>query len=319
MNILTLVRPFAIAFGLAMVASAGASTAAPGFGAARLLVNLPVPEPYLSYALLPLAACLLFPARVRIPRAAQFLVLSAFACTIIADVIGYYVLIGEGRITTPLPVPFSAVLLAIVAAQALGVLFECRLARTPWQAQTALTVCAYLLLMVAHVMSFGLTDYRCSGNADVAIVLGARVDADRTVCPALARRLETGIELYREKRVKRLIMTGGTGESGVNEADAMAEFACARGVPARDVLLDPDGVTTYQSAVNCAALLRRDGYTTAMLVSQYYHLARTKLIFERRGVQVRTVPAGTGVKMPAHLYNLLREAAALPYYYLCGT
>ncbi len=319
MNILTLVRPFAIAFGLAMVASAGASAAAPAYGGARLLVNLPVPEPYLSFALLPLAACLLFPARWRIPRVAEFLVLLAFISTIVVDVVRFYVLLSERRIATPLPVPFSVVLLAIVCAQALGVLFECRVSRSHWALQTALTAGAYLCLMVAHVVTFGLTDYRYWANADAAIILGARVNADGTVSEALAQRLLTGIELYHEGRVKRLIMTGGTGDSGVNEADAMAEFARAHGVPAAAVLRDRDGVTTYRSALNCAALCRRNGLMTAMLVSQYYHLARTKLMFERRGVQVRTVPAGAGGKIPANPYNLLREAAALPYYYLCGT
>ncbi len=319
MNILVAVRPFAIALGLAIVINAGASAAAPGLGAARLLVNLPVPEPYLSYALLPLACCLLFPAGLRIGRAAEFLVLLGFTSAVAADIIRYYVLVAEGRIGTLLPLPFSAAVLAIMLAQAAGLLLACRVRAMRVRLLACLTGAAYLCLMVGYVVAFGCTDYRYAGGADAAIVLGARVNADRTVSGALAQRLQTAIDLYREGRVGRLIMTGGTGESGVNEADVMAEFARARGVPARALLIDRDGVTTYRSALNCAGLCRRHGVTTAMVVSQYYHLARTKLLFERQGLQVRTVPARGGGGISADVAGVLREAAALPYYYLCGT
>ncbi|HAK96512.1 MAG TPA: hypothetical protein DCM87_16365 [Planctomycetes bacterium] len=319
MNILVAVRPFAIALGLAIVVNAGASAAAPGLGAARLLVNLPVPEPYLSYALLPLACCLLFPAALRIPRAAEFLVLLGFTSAVAADIIRYYVMVAEGRIGTLLPVPFSAIVLAILLGQAAGILLECRVREVRVRVLAFLTGAAYLCLMMGYVIAFGCTDYRYAGGADAAIVLGARVNSDRTVSGALAQRLLTAIELYREGRVARLIMTGGTGESGVNEADVMADFARARGVPARALLVDREGVTTYRSARNCAALCRRNGVATAMVVSQYYHLARTKLLFERQGLQVRTVPARAGERMSADVAGALREAAALPYYYLCGT
>ena len=99
----------------------------------------------------------------------------------------------------------------------------------------------------------------------------------------------------------------------------MAAFAQSHGVPRHAILIDPQGTTTYDSALNCAVICRRYGFERVMVVSQYYHLARSKLIFERQGLRVLTVPARIGGQVRKNLYQLLRETAALPYYYLCCT
>jgi uncharacterized SAM-binding protein YcdF (DUF218 family) len=52
-----------------------------------------------------------------------------------------------------------------------------------------------------------------------------------------------------------------------------------------------------------------------LVVSHFYHLPRIKMAFQRRGVEVYTVPAKSSALAPMP-YNLARETAAFWAYYL---
>ena len=319
MLLYVLSRPFAVALGLFVVLNAGASAARPQLGAGRLIVNLPLREPYLSLVLALFALCLLFPLPGTRLKKIQLLVLLLFGAAVAANIVRYYALIWKGLISTSLPVPFSVLVLALAVTQFLVIYLELPGPSRGGFLTAFFVPPAFFAIMAAHITTFGHTDYRALGPADAAVVLGARVNADGTVSEALKYRLLTGIELGLEGRIRYLIMTGGTGANGVNEAEVMARFAIERGVPPEAVILDREGVNTFASAVNCARICRRYGFRKVMVVSQYYHLARTKLIFERQGISVLTVPARVGGRIRKNLYYLLRETAALPYYYLCCT
>ncbi len=319
MAFLLVFRPFAVALALFVVLNAGASVARPSLGAARLLINLPIPEPYLSLGLLLFGFVMLFPPRLPVLQSAAIGVLVSVALIIAANIIRYYTLLARGLIQSSLPVPFSALILAVVVAEALRLYLTPASTLRPGWLQVLCVPPAFMLLCAAHIVTFGTTDYRYLGRADAVVVLGARVNADWSLSPSLRSRMLTGIELLKQGRVSYLIVSGGTGLSGVNEAEAMKRFAVSEGVAAERVVMDPKGVNTFASAVNCAALFRRYGWRRVMIVSQYYHLARAKLIFERQGLSVLTVPARPGGRIRTSLYYLVREAVALPYYYLCYT
>jgi vancomycin permeability regulator SanA len=320
MAVLGLFRPLSIALGLFLVLNAGASAARPSLGAGRLILNLPLNEPYLSLLLVVLAVSLLFPARRPHLRALELAVNFLFALAVVSNIARFYGMLARGSITTSLPVPLSALVLAIILAESLRLYVQPEAAPLPAVLQVLLTPAAFLFLVAGHVVTFGHTDYRRVGNATAAVILGARVYPDGRPSATLRYRLLTGIDLYEEERVRYLIMSGGTpAGSSVNEAEAMARFAIQQGVPPSHIVLDREGVTTYASALNCAAILSAGHVHRIMLVSQYYHLARAKLIFERQGLIVLTVPAKVGGKIRKNAHYLLRETVALPYYYLCCT
>lgn len=77
------------------------------------------------------------------------------------------------------------------------------------------------------------------------------------------------------------------------------------------MLIDEAGDTTAASAHNAALMLRdRDAPPTALVVSHYYHLPRTKLLFERNGVHALTVPARMTRRLAREPWFLAREVAA---------
>lgn len=85
-------------------------------------------------------------------------------------------------------------------------------------------------------------------TADVAVVLGNKVHADGRVHKRLAARLDAAVQVYREKRCRAVIVSGGKGKSGYDEATAMARYLVGKGVPMRDVVLDHNGVNTWETA-----------------------------------------------------------------------
>jgi vancomycin permeability regulator SanA len=143
-------------------------------------------------------------------------------------------------------------------------------------------------------------------TAPVALILGAEVYADGRPSPALANRLDVGIELLRLGRVRALLMSGG---NGTFEISAMRTYAIARGVAPETILLDAAGERTLASCLQA-----RDAFATRRLivVSQELHMARAVYTCRRIGIDADGVVAAefTGARL---LIYQVRERFALVF------
>jgi len=171
-----------------------------------------------------------------------------------------------------------------------------------------------LLFPVAQVFFFGKTDYR--RPADVAVVFGAQVHENGLASTSLNDRMTTAIRLYKDHLVKRILVSGGVGDSGFNEAIVMRDIAVKAGVRAHDVVIDSNGVSTNATVADTVPFFGADGWTRILAVSQFYHLPRIKLAYQRAGWNVFTVPAGTSTPIPQTPYLVVREIPAFWVYYL---
>ena len=114
-------------------------------------------------------------------------------------------------------------------------------------------VAAYLLAGAVLAVA-GLHDR--VATADVVVVPGNTVAPDGTPSPRLRARLDAALWLYRGGRARLVFVSGGTGVEGVDEADAMARYLVAQGVPEAAIVRDPAGVDTDATARNVAAFAR---------------------------------------------------------------
>ena len=142
--------------------------------------------------------------------------------------------------------------------------------------------------------------------ADVAVVLGNEVYRSGHPAPRLAARLDRAVDLYRQGLVKTVIVSGSVGKSGVDEATAMREYLLRAGVPAGAIVADPSGANTRLTAVFTAAYLREQGQTSAIAVSQFFHLPRSRLAFEQEGVPLVGSAAADYFEW-RDVYSTLRE------------
>jgi vancomycin permeability regulator SanA len=151
--------------------------------------------------------------------------------------------------------------------------------------------------------------------ADVAVVLGNEVRADGTPHPRLAARLDAALALYDSGVVKNVIVSGGIGRSGFDEAAVMKSYLAARGVPADRIVADSLGVTTAATATSTAAILRRKGWSGVVVVSQYFHIPRCRLALRRVGINP-VYSAHARYFEWRDLYSTAREVVGYPAYFL---
>ena len=167
------------------------------------------------------------------------------------------------------------------------------------------------LLVIAMSIRVELIGHLHADPADaptmpVALILGAEVYADGRPSPALANRLDVGIELLRLGRVRALLMSGG---NGTFEVGAMRDYAIARGVSSDAILLDAAGERTLAS---CLQARDSFGVSRLIVVSQELHMARAVYTCRRLGIDADGVvaPEFTGHRV---LIYQVRERFALVF------
>jgi vancomycin permeability regulator SanA len=175
-----------------------------------------------------------------------------------------------------------------------------------------------VIFPLAQMLFFGTTDYR--RPADAAVIFGARVYATGRPSPLLADRIATGVALYRAGLVGTLVMSGGNGADGFNEAVVMRDEAIGAGVDPAAVLVDTAGTSTEATVANTLSLLRARWPNSLppriIAVSQAYHLPRIQLAYASGGIDVLTVPAADPQPIGEMPILVLREVPAFWAYYL---
>ena len=144
---------------------------------------------------------------------------------------------------------------------------------------------AWLFLHIIYITIDGLCGY--SGSADMAIVLGNRVDANGSLSPVLRGRVDRALALYRQGRVARIMVSGGMGlQAGrYPEGLAMKQYLVARGVPADRIVEDNHGENTYLTAKDFLPVADSLQVHSVIVVSSFYHITRTKYILRKLGVR----------------------------------
>jgi uncharacterized SAM-binding protein YcdF (DUF218 family) len=129
--------------------------------------------------------------------------------------------------------------------------------------------------------------------SDCIIVLGAAAYHTRP-SPVFEERIRHAIDLYRAGMAGTLVFTGGYGTGAAHaESEVARDYAIAHGVPAADILVETRSRTTRANLEEAAALMRRDGLRTAILVSDPFHLERAARIAEAAGIEAVTSPTPT--------------------------
>lgn len=145
----------------------------------------------------------------------------------------------------------------------------------------AIALCSGAVVRASQRRLFVVAD---APARSVAVVFGAGVWPDGSLTAALADRVDTAVDLYRQGKVKKLLMSGDNSRPGYDEPTAMRGHAIAAGVPAADIALDFAGFRTYDTCYRAAEIFAvRD----ALLVTQRYHLPRA--IFTCRGMDIDAV------------------------------
>ena len=145
--------------------------------------------------------------------------------------------------------------------------------------------------------------------ADAIAVFGA-AEYDGRPSPVLRARLMHALALYREKLAPMMITLGG-GEAGESHSEGGVgeDFLLAHGVPEPDIIAETRSRDTRQSAEQLAAIAKKNGLHSILVVSDGTHLFRIHALCERNGLRCYTSPRPESASLTrsARMHRLLHE------------
>src|SRR5271170_1346444 len=151
-------------------------------------------------------------------------------------------------------------------------------------------ICHVLLAFLALLL-FGSLAITLDGlqdnlqHADMAVIPGSRVEPDGSPSPMLQARLDRAVELYRQGYFKLVLVSGGQGKEGYDEAAIMGSYLQSKGIQPDAIMEDHKGDTTWMTAKNTIQMIcdrRAHGdrsIQSVMIISQYFHVPRIRLSF----------------------------------------
>jgi len=189
---------------------------------------------------------------------------------------------------------------------------------------TYLTVgllCLVALVCLAFVVTYWAVDRRSalddSAPADVILVLGSAVWPHEQPSPSLRARTERAIELYQQGYAPQLLLSGGLGRYPPEEAEVMRRLAVEAGIPQEALILDMEAHSTWESMEKARDIMEQEGWQTAIIVSDPFHIERSLLMAGDAGFAAYGSPAldSPTYTIPSRrMFYTSREVLALWWY-----
>jgi uncharacterized SAM-binding protein YcdF (DUF218 family) len=162
---------------------------------------------------------------------------------------------------------------------------------------TAVVVVALIAGVVTafRVVQAGRTDD--ARTSDVLVVPGA-AQFDGRPQEYLVARLQHARDLFESGTAPKVLTVGGKRPGDrFTEATAGRTWLIEHGVPAGDVLAVGEGNDTLSSVRAAAAVMRKHGWTSAVVVTDPWHELRSTTMLRDQGVTAAGSPTPTG---PSH-------------------
>ena len=153
----------------------------------------------------------------------------------------------------------------------------------------ALGLIVYMTLQAVSIHRYGFSDD--GRSADCAIVLGTAAWHNKP-SPAFTERINQGIRLYQEKRVHFIILTGGFGKNApFAESEVALQYCLDQGIPKEAIILEKNSQTTLENLSEAKSLMDEQGWSSALVVSDPWHLKRGVAMARHVGIDAH--PSGT--------------------------
>jgi uncharacterized SAM-binding protein YcdF (DUF218 family) len=194
--------------------------------------------------------------------------------------------------------------------------------RTSLRTKLALLLSAVVFAWLVFPAFLILHDARIDAArpSDCIIVLGAAAYHTRP-SPVFEERIRHAISLYQRGLASTIVFTGGYGAGAAHaESEVARNYAIKAGVPASAILVEAVSRTTVENLREAAALMRRHGMASAIIVSDPWHLRRAAMIARDAGIDAVTSPTPSTRFRSWHsrLSFLARETYFYHYYLLLG-
>jgi uncharacterized SAM-binding protein YcdF (DUF218 family) len=157
--------------------------------------------------------------------------------------------------------------------------------------------------------------------ADAIVILGA-AQYNGHPSPVLKARLDHAYDLYRMNLAHVIITTGSYGpDPNFSEAQVSTRYLVGRGVDVANIITESGSGSTYDSVQAAASALKANGWKSALVVSDGFHLYRVKRMFADAGIPAYTSPAPNSpieVEASQRFWHSVREVVLFSAYRWAG-
>lgn len=122
----------------------------------------------------------------------------------------------------------------------------------------------------------------------IVLVLGAGIYPNGQLSVVLKDRMLTAIDLYKQGKARRLLLSGDNRFVDYDEPGRMADFARSQGVPESAIAYDYAGRRTYDSCYRARYIF---GQKRIIVVTQAFHLPRALYLCQSMGIETIGVAA----------------------------
>lgn len=133
----------------------------------------------------------------------------------------------------------------------------------------------WFFIHLAILLAVGLNDQH--HESDAILIFGNKVEVSGKPSKRLKSRLDEGIRLYKNGLAPIIIVSGGIGKEGFDEALVMRDYLLKMDIPEKAIITDSFGNTTHETVKNTSRL----DINNLIIVSQYYHILRAKMALKK--------------------------------------
>ncbi len=154
----------------------------------------------------------------------------------------------------------------------------------------------------------------------VALVLGTSSRLKNgSPNPFFVNRMARAAEMYHQKKVEHLIVSGDNRTKYYNEPETMRAALMALGVPDSIITLDFAGLRTFDSIVRSKEIFGQDSLT---IITQPFHAYRALFISDRMNIKAIAVVASepkSEIKFTVYIREYFARTKAVMDLYLLNT
>lgn len=186
---------------------------------------------------------------------------------------------------------------------------------------STITLLFFLLLVFIFIIAKESTfkeNIFVTNENNIGVVLGAAVWSDNKPSPSLTSRVDKALELYEQKKISRIYLTGSNAPGELAESEVALNYIESKGFKTSSVFLEKKTTSTIEQIQyiknNLDTVLSRN----IIVISDSYHLVRVLEIAKFNGIKIQVSASELLQSFEKAVYNKFREAIALTMFWLYG-
>jgi vancomycin permeability regulator SanA len=149
------------------------------------------------------------------------------------------------------------------------------------------TATSIVILIISVIMIYGIyisaypVSYEAASPHNIGVVFGAGITRSGDPSPALKFRLEKSVNLYLDRKIKKIFVSGRNAEAVV-----MRNYLLKKGIPQASIVTDTNGETTFITVKDVKEFIISNGFSDGpVFISQKYHIPRIIYIVHKLGIE----------------------------------